>query len=329
MLDDLRTVLDRYPAIARPSAPPEPLGNAGGLSGSRLWRYRSGRGCLIARAWPEDGPPRLAIEQIHRWLVETSDLGFVPVPLAALDGRTLQEHGGRLWEVAPCLDGKAAPIPPSTIALGAGFAALAAFHQRLRTGRTLGPSPGLQRRLHEVETLLGGGFSTLGRAGSARPNDPCWGPAQRWLELARRTAPRLLEPLRRSSARVVALQPCLRDVRPDHLLFQGDRLTGLVDFGAMAVESVAADLARLLTEWIGPDRVRRAEALKAYAAIRPLGEAETALIDAFDASAALLGAGHWVRWHFVEGRSFDEPGAVERGIARGLERVGRLAAELR
>jgi homoserine kinase type II len=329
MLDDLKAVLDRYPAIARPLGPPEPLGNAGGLSGSRLWRYPSGRGRLVARAWPEDGPPRLAIEQIHRWLRETNDLGFVPVPLAALDGRALQEHGGRLWEVAPWLDGDAPPIPPPSIPLRAGFAALAAFHQRLRTDRTLGPSPGLQRRLREVEALLGGGFNALERAGTALPNDPCWGLARRWLELARRAAPRLVEPLQRSSTRVVALQPCLRDVRPEHLLFRGDRLTGLVDFGAMAVESVAADLARLLTEWIGPDRVGRAEALKAYAAIRPLDEAETALIDAFDASAALLGAGHWVRWHFVEGRSFDEPGAVERGIARGLERLGRMAAGLR
>jgi homoserine kinase type II len=52
------------------------------------------------------------------------------------------------------------------------------------------------------------------------------------------------------------------------------------------------------------------------------------LIEAFEASAALLGAGHWVRWHFVEGRPFDAPGAVARGIEHGLERLARLAAGL-
>ena len=102
-------------------------------------------------------------------------------------------------------------------------------------------------------------------------------------------------------------------------------MTGLVDFGAMAIETVAADLARLLGEWIGPDRLDRAEALAAYASIRPLDAVELALIDVFEDSAALLGAGHWIRWHFLEARTFDDPSAVALGIARGLERLARRA----
>jgi homoserine kinase type II len=328
LVDELRLVLEQYPAIARPSEPPEPLGNAGGLSGCRLWRYPSGQGRLVARVWPVDGPPRGTIEQIHRWLLEAKDLGLVPIPLAGLEGRTLQEHGGRLWEVAPWLEGKPAPIPPSAIHLRTGLAALAAFHQRLHQERTLGQSLGLQSRLREIEALLGSGFTVLERSLSTFPVDPCATLAKRWLELSRRTAPRLIEPLRWSSSCVVPLQPCLRDMRPEHLLFEGDRVTGLVDFGAMAIESVAADLARLLSEWLGPDRAARAEALEAYAAIRPLDESELALIEAFETSGALLGAGHWIRWHFIEGRLFDDPGVVERGIARGLERLARLATGL-
>jgi homoserine kinase type II len=127
--------------------------------------------------------------------------------------------------------------------------------------------------------------------------------------------------MRRASARKVALQPCLRDARPEHLLFTGDRVTGLVDFGAMAIESVAADLSRLLGEWVGPDRSARAEGLAAYASVRPLDPIELALIEDFEDSAALLGAGHWVRWHFLEARTFDGPSAVAEGITRGLERL--------
>ena len=37
--DEVTALLARYPAIARPHAKPEPLGNAGGYSGARLWRY--------------------------------------------------------------------------------------------------------------------------------------------------------------------------------------------------------------------------------------------------------------------------------------------------
>src|SRR5439155_6917801 len=98
-------------------------------------------------------------------------------------------------------------------------------------------------------------------------------------------------------------------------------------FGAMAVDLVAGDLARLLAEWLEGDRLARAEALDAYASIRPLDQHEAALIELFEASAALLGAGRWVRWHFVEGRVFEHPQTVARGLERGLTRLARLAAE--
>ena len=98
-------------------------------------------------------------------------------------------------------------------------------------------------------------------------------------------------------------------------------MTGLIDFGAMAIESVAADLARLLGDWVGPDTNARAEALDAYASVRPLEAAEIALLDVFEDSSALLGAGHWVRWHFLEGRRFDDPSSVAGGIERGLQRL--------
>ena len=67
----------------------------------------------------------------------------------------------------------------------------------------------------------------------------------------------------------------------------------------------------------------RSSAFDAYAAVRPLRPTETILIDVFDRSAALLGAGHWVRWHFLEGRKFEDPLAVRRGLERGLERLKR------
>ncbi len=323
--DDLRIVLTRYPAIARPCSEPEALGNAGGGSGARLWRFASGRGLLVARAWPPDGTGRAALERIHRWLHEAAGLGFIPVPLAARDGRTLHEQGGRLWEVCPWMPGNPASSQPLTSPrLRAGFITLAACHQCLKSDRCQGQSPALLARLRKVDALLRSGFATIERALSLAPDDPAIEPARQWLSLARTPAPRLLEPLQRAAGRKIELQPCLRDARPEHLLFEGDRVTGLVDFGAMAVDSVAADLARLLAEWVGADRAARAEALSAYASVRPLDEVELPLIDAFESSAALLGAGHWVRWHFIEQRPFDDPTAVERGIRRGLERLSRL-----
>ena len=104
-------------------------------------------------------------------------------------------------------------------------------------------------------------------------------------------------------------------------------LSGLVDFGAMGVDSVAADLARLIGEWLDGDPSARREALAAYERVRPLDPAEARLIAVFEATTALLIGERWVRWHYVENRHFDDPQAVSKGLDRGLMRLdGSLAS---
>jgi Ser/Thr protein kinase RdoA (MazF antagonist) len=361
---EIRELLARYPRPFQPMDEPESLGGAGGFSGARLWRYRSARGILVLRLWPPHGPGRVHLEQVHRWLLLTEDLGFVPAPIADRSGRTLQEHAGGFWELAPWMPGAAeAARPPATVRVRSAFAAMAAFHQRLAGERRSGTSPGLGHRHEAVAHLLRGGFDALERAiraadvtardearplstfarswegeppgepmGPARtePRPPGIAPvdlAMRWLGLARAIAPRLLDPLRVAAGCPAPLQPCLRDARPEHFLFEGDRVTGLVDFGAMGVDCVAGDLARLMGEWLDGDPTARSEALAAYERIRLLEAGEAALIDAFASSSALLIGEHWVRWHYIERRRFDDPSAVAQGIARGLAYLERLALE--
>lgn len=277
------------------------------------------------RGWPTDGPSPDELARIHRWLQSLAPLAFIPRPLAGLDGRTFYERGGRLWEITPWLPG--APDRRGAFVLAhvrAGFAGLAALHRALADGQVEGQSPGLIARSLELERLLLGGFEQLERSLSPSVQDACDDAARRWLEVARKLAPAIREELRVAVARVVPLQPCMRDARPEHFLFEGDRLTGIVDFGAMRVETVAADLARLISEWIGPDRGARSEALAEYSAVRPLDESIVRLIPAFERSAALLGGAHWIQWHYVEGRSFENPDAVQHGLARAFERLTAL-----
>lgn len=324
----IEDLLARYPGRVRPMDEPEALGGAGGLSGSRLWRYRSERGVLVLRAWPPHGPDRTHLERVHRWLSMAGELGFIPTPIADRSGRTLQEHAGRFWELAPGMPGAAESAqPPAAARVRSAFAAMAAFHQRLAGERCVGVSPGLGRRHEAIERLLQGRFDALDRAigaAAVSPRDEDRAMALRWLNRARALAPELLDPLRRAAGRTVPLQPCLRDARPEHFLFEGDRVTGLVDFGAMGVDCVAGDLARLMGEWLDDDLAARAMALDAYGRIRPIGADEVASIDAFASSSALLIGEHWIRWHFLEGRRFDDPLAASQGIARGLEHIERL-----
>jgi len=311
-----------YPATVRPTSPLRPLGNAGGFSGASLWRFESARGPLVIRAWPVDGPDPAMIARIHAWLARGDDLGFVPAPIATVDGRALVLSGGRAWEVAPWMPGAAdLSRPPCLARLRAAFGGLAAFHARLSSDRTEGPSPGLLARARESDALLAGDFARLERAIAHSRGDPRAELAGHWVDRARGLAPGVLGRLRPASARSIPLQPCLRDARPDHFLFEGDRLTGLVDFGAMGRETVAADIARLLGEVGGSDRPVRSEAIAAYESIRPIAPAELAAIDPFLLANALLGAGHWARWHFLEGRTFEDPGAVAQGLRRGLDRL--------
>ena len=317
--------LRRYPTPYRPASPPTPLGNAGGYSGARLWRIDAPAGPLVLRLWPVDGPGRPSLEIIHGWLARGRDLPFLPAPIPALDGRTLVALGGRLWELAPWLPGRADHArPPSPPRVRAMFAALATFHLRLGPPTVEAPSPGLAARLAEIERLLLGDFAALALALRRHPGDPHTPLVARWLDRARPLAPGLLATLRLDLARALPLQPCLRDARADHFLFEADALTGLVDFGAMGRDTVAADLARLLADALGPDRSARAGALAAYEALRPLRPAESLAIPAFERANALLTAGHWARWHFLEGRRFDDPEAVAQGLRRGLEQLDDL-----
>ena len=327
----LDEILARYSSWVQPRSPLASLGGAGGLSGARLWRYGSASGPLVLRAWPSDGPGREHLERVHHWLFQTAELGFIPVPIHDQAGRSLQDHEGRLWEITPWLVGTAdSAHPPAPVRLRAAFAGLAAVHQRLACEQVEAVSPGLRKRFGAVTQLIQGGFDTL-EAAVQRPRG--LGPgdadaAHRWLKLARTVAPLLLDSLLRASALVSRLQPCLRDARAEHFLFEDERLTGLVDFGAMGVDSVAGDLARLIGEWLEGDTRARGDALAAYERIRPLQPAETILIGVFENSADLLIGERWLRWHYLENRRFDDSQAVSKGLGRGLKRLERLAREL-
>ncbi|APW59787.1 phosphotransferase enzyme family protein [Paludisphaera borealis] len=329
--DAPKRLLERYGRDLQPVDVLRPLGGFGGHSGSRLWRYTSASGERLVRAWPEAGQRRERIETIHGWLREAGDLAFVPLPILALDGRTVQELQGTCWEVTPWLAGSAdASRPPRVERVRAAFRALGEFHVRLAKDASLGRSPGLILRCEELERLTAGGFDKIEADLNSGADDPCRPTAREWLSLARRTAPSALGMIREASRLASPLQPCLRDARPEHFLFEGDRVTGLVDFGAMDVETVAADLARLLGEWLPlpAGRQLRAEGIKAYMEFKSLNPEHLLLAGAFEAAADVLIGERWIRWRFREHRRFDDQMAVADGLTRGLGRLRGLSARL-
>lgn len=273
-----------------------------------------------------------------------------PVPLAERrhDGRrqTFLLHLGHFWELTPWLPGRADFWPEKQPQkLTAALAALAHFHLASQAFGGHGlqpkrPSPGLQRRHAQTQALLSGGLRELigaidrlkqHPAGHKHSALPGFDMDQRGQLIALAEgvllpalavhAGRVERELTTACEVAVPQFPCLRDIWHDHVLFVGDRVSGLVDFGAMSVETVAGDIARLLASLIGNDLHLWSLGLAAYQAVRPLDLAEQRLISVFDLSGRLLAADNWLRWLSIEGRRFADAEAV-------LARISQVAAAL-
>lgn len=334
---------DQFPVLFEPVRI-ERLGGHGGFSGAALHRLTSAAGQFCLRRWPPD-IDRQRVTWIHDRILHLAQQGidFVPVPVLARDRTTtFVDAEGAIWELAPWLPGEANYLAaPSDTRLRAATAALARLHVALASDALVthegrGPSPGLAERLESVARLLGGQAEEIARAvrRAERERPPAipagevaaWSRrAEQLLSLFGLVAPGVLTILTPATCFPLPLQACLRDIWHDHLLFVGDRVSGIVDFGAMRVDTVATDLARLLGSLCGDDRQAWQKALDEYASHRPLSLDERAMINVFDRSSVLLAGMNWLRWLFVERRWFEDPRRVASRLDAILVRLRCLA----
>ena len=308
-----RSILATYPSDCQPQSL-EFLGNAGGFSGAQLWRVTSRRGLLCLRRWPSSHPSPDGLRWMHDVLAHVDRGGFslVPVPIRSRSGSSFLLADGCLWELTPWMPGEANYFQhPRRAKLAAAMQTLARFHQAAEGWqRTCGVSRGLRQRHEFTRSLLGGEVHRYGRALSRR-DDTVYG--DRCEEILRRAAPRLaglLDMLAPVASQQVTLLPCLRDIWHDHVLFQDDEVSGLIDFGAMRMETVSGDITRLLGSLVADDADLWRVGLAAYEQVRPLAPAERQLLSVFDRANIVLSGLNWVRWLTVDGRTFEDSAAV-------------------
>lgn len=304
------------------------LGTAGGFSGAKFWRVQTSWGTLCLRRWPRESPTVEELEFIHAVLRHVSQHGFghVPVPYANRFQKTNFRFEGHLWELTPWLPGQPDfRKAPSTDRLRAALVALGEFHRAAATfplsAACEGISTSLQQRRDQMYRWFSGELPAL--AAAIRPG--LWpeldSPARRVLDLVPGLAGYVFEQLEDAVSRVVAFQPCIRDIWHEHVLFEGTRVTGLVDFGSMRVDTVAGDIARLLGSMALDDPELWQTGLEAYQSVRKLSEDELRLIAAFDRSAMLMSGLNWLDWIYRQHRSFEHDEAIP---ARLREIAGRL-----
>jgi homoserine kinase type II len=320
----------------------EPLKSAGGLSGALFWRLNSPAGPLILRRWPAEHPSPTRLRFIHGMLRHAWSRGisFVPVPVETKSGGSFVLRGGFLWELDPWMPGQADyHAAPKAEKLGAAMNALATFHlavadfqadlQALTAagdGHELAHSahpPPIARR-HESLIALGRELG-LFRSSVTRDFSANLAPlAYEALDVLPKALPHVLAKIEPFVGAELPLQVCLRDIRHDHVLFTGNAVTGIIDFGAVDWDTPAADVARLVGSLVGDDLSSRERALAAYGETRPLSPDERRAVDALDACGTVLALGNWMRWIYVEGRSFENEGQIVSRFAGLLERARRL-----
>lgn len=332
-------VLNHYPSDCRPGQI-QSLGSAGGFSGAEFWKISSSRGWLCLRRWPSEHPSQGRIEFIHRLLEHVVQEGFTLVPspivLSTDSSQTYLKHEGHFWELAPWMPGKADyQTNRSVNKLTAAMQALASFHQAAE--KLVSRSPQLdvpltiRERSEQLDWWLHSGMKRLeiqtGHLNRTRIYElPEWkkqiiNHAQKYINYERSA----LSSLRDCK---VPIQACIRDIWHQHILYLGDQVSGVVDFGAARPDTVVSDITRLLGSLAGDDRSRWNLGLDAYESICPLNHQERLLLEPLDRSAVLLAGLNWLRWLYLENRYFSDETAVAMRLKQVVGRLGKIRAEI-
>lgn len=312
----------------------ESLGSAGGFSGARFWRVDAPAGMFCLRRWPSQHPDRQQLEFIQAvlWHVRQEGFHLAPLPVETRTHAGYVFEAGHLWELTPWLPGEADyHRHPSSKRLRAAAGALAQFHLAASFFPLphRGPSspPGLRKRIETFGSWTPAKLSRLAASVTSADWPQLAALAERLLPLYSRAADSVIDMLKQAAVIRVPLEPCIRDIWHDHVLFQGDEVSGLIDFGAMRVDSVATDLARLLGSLCGDDSAAWLEALHAYDAIRPLSSSEALLVTAYDRANVLLSSMSWLDWVYLEGRQFENRSAICQRIDVNLGRLEYLVGQ--
>lgn len=287
-----------------------------GFSGASAWDVRHGGRNFVLKNFVASAS-RVHAEWVHSLMRHVRAAGHRQVPevFSGVDGSTVQaDPDGTLWELLERMPGSPTDRPTLAQAAAAGEV-LARLHRAAVAlpGATAkhGIPASLQRRIT-------GGRNLLVRPWAMR--DPAAAPPGIRPRLTRAAdilatavGGQALAAMASATAAPCVLQPVLRDVWSDHLLFDASRLVGVIDWHAAGIDTPATDIARILGSWPDDPGITGA-VIEGYAAVSPLDPAWPVLIPFLQASGIVLGLDNWFRWTMEEGLRFADMSMVEHRI---------------
>jgi Ser/Thr protein kinase RdoA (MazF antagonist) len=332
-LRDIQAIVRQYPADFQPNRI-EPLGTARGMSGAQFWRVESPAGSHVLRRWPNEHPTPERLRFIHGVLFYAAEHGisFLAIPIRTTMGESFVLFDGHLWDLSPWMPGTADyERSPNMQKLAAAMTALAKFHSTVNgfpergLQQVAGAPPAISRRLSRLRELSHRGTNELADAITVDTWPPLAPLARRFLATIPAILPRATGQLASLSTLVLPVQPCLRDVWHDHVLFTGNEVTAVIDYGAMNIDTPATDVARLLGSLVGDDEAGWRTGVNAYSAIRPLSPNEEQAAKALDTSSTILAGCNWLRWIYIDGRQFDDQSQIVERFQRIVTRAEHAA----
>ncbi|WP_157506907.1 phosphotransferase enzyme family protein [Gemmata obscuriglobus] len=292
-----------------------------GFSGAVVWRGDDSSGVpqVALKGWPLNTTLE-RVQEVHSWLAQASALPFVPTVLRSASGGTVVSADGRVWDACRWLPGAPAASPTGA-EVRAACEAAARLHLAWPAGPVKRPCPAVDARLRllvDHQALYAVGTILPARAPQLDAILACAA-----TEVGRR-AGAAVEALRPWAAWPVGAGPCVRDLRREHVLFQGPVVTGIIDYGAMAVDTPAGDLARLLGDFAEADPALFEDGLNAYRrAGGPLDVPDefVRLLATTGTLCSLLG---WLFRLFVRAEPIADPVTLARRLTQLIDRVSHL-----
>jgi Ser/Thr protein kinase RdoA (MazF antagonist) len=290
-----------------------PVTSGESFSGAKVWHVEEGGAAYALKCYPPGQTDAARLTEIHRLLRHAIDRGVdvIPRPVTSPCGPTCLEMDGRFWDCVTWRRGHPSlTTDPTRKRLGAAMVMVARLHLAWRdSGAVRQPAPVVTRRLRALEEW-GKLFAPAGDDLGA--------------DIARRL-PALVSVVRGQMApwsiRPVPLQPTHGDLRPSHILFEGDKVTGLIDHAAVKADNVVTDLARLLGELdLTPEA--SAAAVANYTSVAPLSADEHELLRVLIRTGPAIQLGQWLAW-LVAGRAFADPISARRRVQSLLDRTAR------
>jgi aminoglycoside phosphotransferase (APT) family kinase protein len=306
-----------------------------------LARIATTDGLWRVRRWPE-GTPVQDVTFSHDVINRSRDAGLTvaPVVAQASNGTAVMQHRGRLYDALRWQPG--APVPRAEAAwpdrevtidlpavlTPAGFAqvitAMARLHEATLSMTELPDAP-----VAPVEMLAGAVQQAQARHRQNLRARARHEPAiQRWLA----TSERLIaaaEPLLTTANDQALPQTVLHlGLWPGHVLFESERLSGLLGWERSAVGSPLLDIAQAILRLQGWNDEAVEMALASYGEIRSLSPAERRLLPAVAALDAVASTGRLLEQTYSRVDSGRPPTAVRSAIDLMLKSLTALERNL-